>query len=55
MGGLSSEAYEDMRSSLMMLAELGAMPETAVAVVMRESPRGMRTGSGRSETRRSDL
>ena len=32
---LSGEASEDMRSSLMMLAELGAMPETAAAVVMQ--------------------
>ena len=31
---LSSEAHADMHSSLMMLAELGAMPEPAVAVVM---------------------
>ena len=31
---LSAEAHEDMRSSLMTLAELGAMPETAVATLM---------------------
>jgi 3-hydroxybutyryl-CoA dehydrogenase len=31
---LSNEAHADMRTSLLMLAELGAMPEHAVAVVM---------------------